>query len=58
MQDLKGRILVKGKKEQVEEHSSSSSDLSSEEEESSRAEGPRKRKEDRKVGLAGGPSLL
>lgn len=51
VQDLKGKILVKGKKEHVVEGSSSSSDLSSSDEEASRAEGkPKGKKEDKKVG--------
>ena len=51
VQDLKGKILVKGKKEHaVVECSSSSSDLSSSDEEASQAEGkPRRKKEDKKV---------
>ncbi|XP_078146865.1 1-phosphatidylinositol 4,5-bisphosphate phosphodiesterase delta-3-A-like [Centroberyx gerrardi] len=50
---LKGKILVKGKKERVvEESSSSSSELSSSEEEASRAEGkPRRKKDDKKPGV-------
>ncbi|XP_037611942.1 1-phosphatidylinositol 4,5-bisphosphate phosphodiesterase delta-3-A-like isoform X2 [Sebastes umbrosus] len=48
-EDLKGKILVKGKKEVVEECSSSSSDLSSSDEEASRAEGkPSGKKQDKK----------
>ncbi|XP_075996626.1 1-phosphatidylinositol 4,5-bisphosphate phosphodiesterase delta-3-A-like [Genypterus blacodes] len=47
-EDLKGKILLKGKKERVdeEEASSSASDLSSSEDESSR---PRRRREDKQV---------
>ncbi|XP_044033523.1 1-phosphatidylinositol 4,5-bisphosphate phosphodiesterase delta-3-A [Siniperca chuatsi] len=53
-EDLKGKILVKGKKERVvEECSSSSSDLSSSDEEASHAEGkPRRKKEDKKPGVS------
>ncbi|XP_068460194.1 1-phosphatidylinositol 4,5-bisphosphate phosphodiesterase delta-3-A-like isoform X1 [Clinocottus analis] len=56
-EDLKGKILVKGKKERervVAEHSSSSSDLSSSEEEEARhAEGkPSRKTEDKKPGVS------
>ncbi|XP_031179848.1 1-phosphatidylinositol 4,5-bisphosphate phosphodiesterase delta-3-A-like isoform X1 [Sander lucioperca] len=53
-EDLKGKILVKGKKEHmVEERSSSSSDLSSSDEEASHAEGkPSSKKEDQKPGVS------
>lgn len=52
LQDLKGKILVKGKKEKsAEECECSSSDLSSSDEESSQTEGkPSRKKEDKKVG--------
>lgn len=57
MQDLKYKILVKGKKEVVEECSSSSSDLSSSDEEAVRAEGkPKGKKEEKKVGTT--PALF
>uniref|UniRef100_A0A3Q0RME3 Phosphoinositide phospholipase C n=1 Tax=Amphilophus citrinellus TaxID=61819 RepID=A0A3Q0RME3_AMPCI len=49
-EDLKGKILVKGKKEKLEECSSSSSDLSSSDEE---ADGkPRTKKESKKAGVS------
>ncbi|KAG7244362.1 hypothetical protein INR49_003705 [Caranx melampygus] len=49
-EDLKGKILVKGKKEHVVEGCSSSSDFSSSDEESCRCEGkPPRKKEDKKV---------
>ncbi|XP_027145277.1 1-phosphatidylinositol 4,5-bisphosphate phosphodiesterase delta-3-A [Larimichthys crocea] len=54
-EDLKNKILVKGKKDHVvvEECSSSSSDLSSSDEEASRAGGkPRRQKEDKKPGVS------
>uniref|UniRef100_A0A8C4EQ56 Phosphoinositide phospholipase C n=1 Tax=Dicentrarchus labrax TaxID=13489 RepID=A0A8C4EQ56_DICLA len=53
-EELKFKILVKGKKERVvEECSSSSSDLSSSDEEASCAEGkPRRKKEENKVGAS------
>jgi len=52
VQDLKGKILVKGKKEYVlEECSLSASDFSSSDEEASQTEGrPHQKKEDKKVG--------
>ena len=51
VQDLKGKILVKGKKERVvKECSSSSSEFSSSDEESCQADGKaRGKKEDKKV---------
>lgn len=49
---LKGKVLVKGKKERLEECSSSSSDLSSSDEETSRIEGKPRRKEDKKAGVS------
>lgn len=54
LQDLKYKILVKGKKERVAEGCSSScSDLSSSDEESIRSGGkPKPKKEDKKVGRA------
>uniref|UniRef100_UPI0037E85CF6 1-phosphatidylinositol 4,5-bisphosphate phosphodiesterase delta-3-A-like n=1 Tax=Semicossyphus pulcher TaxID=241346 RepID=UPI0037E85CF6 len=53
-EDLKGKILVKGKRERVvEEGACSSSDLSSSDEEASRSEGkPRRKKEDKKPGVS------
>ncbi|XP_072229652.1 1-phosphatidylinositol 4,5-bisphosphate phosphodiesterase delta-3-A-like [Leuresthes tenuis] len=53
-EDLKGKILVKGKKEMTEkECSSSSSDLSSSDEECSRTEGkPKRKKEDKRPGVS------
>ncbi|XP_029312862.1 1-phosphatidylinositol 4,5-bisphosphate phosphodiesterase delta-3-A-like [Cottoperca gobio] len=53
-EDLKGKILVKGKKEHVVEGcSSSSSDLSSSDEEASHTEGkPSRKKEDKKPGVS------
>ncbi|KAM6898743.1 1-phosphatidylinositol 4,5-bisphosphate phosphodiesterase delta-3-A [Lycodopsis pacificus] len=53
-EDLKGKILVKGKKEHAfEERSSSSSDLSSSDEEASRAKGkPGQKTEDKKPGVS------
>lgn len=53
-QDLKYKILVKGKKERAAEGCSSScSDLSSSDEESIRSDGkPKAKKEDKKVGTA------
>ncbi|KAM7382292.1 hypothetical protein PAMA_012919 [Pampus argenteus] len=52
-EDLKGKILVKGKKDlRVEDCSSSSSELSSSDEEASQAEGKPKKKEDKKPGLS------
>lgn len=62
LQDLKYKILVKGKKERVAEGCSSScSDLSSSDEESIRSDGkPKAKKEDKKVGTAAAaaPSVL
>lgn len=59
MQDLKGKILVKGKKEHAVECSSDSSDLSSSDEESSHTEGtPSRQKEDKKVHSVGGLLVL
>lgn len=59
MQDLKYKILVKGKKEHVVECSSSCSDLSSSDEESGRAEGkPKEKKHDKKVGTTSAPFVL
>lgn len=53
LQDLKYKILVKGKKERVAEGCSSCSDLSSSDEESIRSDGkPKAKKEDKKVGTA------
>lgn len=50
VQDLKGKILVKGKRERAKEEAYSSSDPSSSDEEASRSEGkPRKAKEEKKV---------
>nr|XP_046233650.1 1-phosphatidylinositol 4,5-bisphosphate phosphodiesterase delta-3-A-like [Scatophagus argus] len=53
-EDLKYKILVKGKRERViEEHLSSSSDLSSSEEEASRSDGkPKIKKEDKMPGVS------
>ncbi|XP_035514461.1 1-phosphatidylinositol 4,5-bisphosphate phosphodiesterase delta-3-A-like [Morone saxatilis] len=52
-EELKFKILVKGKKERVVECSSSSSDLSSSDEEASCAEGkPRRKKEEKKPGVS------
>uniref|UniRef100_A0A3B4ZJ38 Phosphoinositide phospholipase C n=1 Tax=Stegastes partitus TaxID=144197 RepID=A0A3B4ZJ38_9TELE len=52
-EDLKGKILVKGKKERVgKECSSSSSDLSSSDEEASRAKSKGQKKEDKKPGVS------
>ncbi|KAF7645746.1 hypothetical protein LDENG_00198530 [Lucifuga dentata] len=53
-EDLKGRILLKGKKERVMETSSSSSELSSSDDDASRAEGKarRKREEARKSAVS------
>lgn len=48
VQDLKGKVLIKGKKK-VEEDSSGSSDLDSSEDEASRGKASGK-KEDKKVG--------
>ncbi|RVE60107.1 hypothetical protein OJAV_G00195100 [Oryzias javanicus] len=54
-EDLKGKILVKGKREESEECSSSSSDLNSSDDETSIAEGRSKKKKDGKK--AGGSKL-
>ncbi|TKS90243.1 1-phosphatidylinositol 4,5-bisphosphate phosphodiesterase delta-3-A [Collichthys lucidus] len=53
-EDLKNKILVKGKKDHVveEECSSSSSDLSSSDEEASRGGKPRRQNEDKKPGVS------
>lgn len=59
MQDLKGKILVKGKKEHAVECSSDSSDLSSSDEEASHTEGkPNREKEDKKFHSVGGHLAL
>lgn len=59
LQDLKYKILVKGKKERVAEGCSSCSDLSSSDEESIRSDGkPKAKKEDKKVGMAAAAAAL
>ncbi|XP_015234819.1 PREDICTED: 1-phosphatidylinositol 4,5-bisphosphate phosphodiesterase delta-3-A-like isoform X1 [Cyprinodon variegatus] len=50
-EDLKGKVLIKGKKEKVEEDSSGSSDLDSSEDEASRGKASGK-KEDKKPGVS------